>query len=156
LLRHDHSDHHADVHRMTKPCDLCPIGSMCARHNIVKHAHLRMLCETREDYRALWDKQAAQSTAAPSLARRIANFSKAAIGHAVRGLPTADQATIDARLEICKACPRFDGSICRHAKCGCGISRERAFLNKLAWADQSCPLGKWPAVAAPRDLDQLD
>ena len=52
LLRHDDSDHHADVHRMTKPCDLCPIGVQCARHNIVKHAHLRMLCETREDYRA--------------------------------------------------------------------------------------------------------
>ena len=97
----------------------------------------------------MWDKQSAHSSVAPSLVRRIGNFTKAAIAHAVRGLPTADEATIDARLEICQTCPLFDGLVCRHAKCGCRINREKAFLNKLAWADQSCPLGKWPAILPP-------
>ena len=56
-----------------------------------------------------------------------------------------------ARLAICKRCPLFDGSICRHADCGCRISQQRKFLNKLAWADQSCPLGKWTAVSPDAD-----
>lgn len=27
--------------------------------------------------------------------------------------------------------------------CGCNVNRKKVFLNKLAWADQECPLGKW-------------
>jgi hypothetical protein len=27
--------------------------------------------------------------------------------------------------------------------CGCAISNKKIFLNKLAWADQECPIGKW-------------
>jgi hypothetical protein len=27
--------------------------------------------------------------------------------------------------------------------CGCNLSKKKVFLNKLAWADQECPLGKW-------------
>ncbi len=82
----------------------------------------------------------------PSLARRAFNFSLAAIAHAVRGAPTCNQQQIDARLAVCQTCPLFGGSICRHADCGCRISQRQMFVNKLAWADQSCPLGKWPAI----------
>jgi hypothetical protein len=83
------------------------------------------------------------SASPPGLGRRLFNFGKAAIAHAASGLPTCTQEQIDARLAICRACPLFDGSICRHADCGCRIGQQRKFLNKLAWADQSCPLGKW-------------
>ncbi|HEX4000635.1 MAG TPA: hypothetical protein VHX65_18955 [Pirellulales bacterium] len=61
-------------------------------------------------------------------------------------MPACTQQQIDARLAICKACPLFDGAICRHADCGCRIRQQRSFFNKLAWADQSCPLGKWEAI----------
>jgi hypothetical protein len=27
--------------------------------------------------------------------------------------------------------------------CGCNVNTKKVFLNKLAWADQECPLGKW-------------
>ena len=27
--------------------------------------------------------------------------------------------------------------------CGCNLSRKKIFMNKLAWADQECPLSKW-------------
>ena len=27
--------------------------------------------------------------------------------------------------------------------CGCNVNGKKVFLNKLAWADQECPLGKW-------------
>jgi hypothetical protein len=45
------------------------------------------------------------------------------------------------RLAICKACPHYDGKIC--LVCGCGVTDEPAFLDKLAWAGQRCPVGKW-------------
>jgi hypothetical protein len=28
-------------------------------------------------------------------------------------------------------------------ECGCNINNKKIFMNKLAWADQKCPLGKW-------------
>ena len=59
------------------------------------------------------------------------------------GLPTCTQDQIDGRLSICEACPYFNGQLCTHASCGCNVSAEPKFLNKLAWADQHCPMGRW-------------
>ena len=28
--------------------------------------------------------------------------------------------------------------------CGCNLNNKKEFFNKLAWADQECPAGKWP------------
>ena len=30
--------------------------------------------------------------------------------------------------------------------CGCNINQKKQFFNKLAWADQKCPLGKWEEI----------
>ena len=105
--------------------------------------------------------------AGPSLARRAANFAKAAAGHVRRGLPKCTQEQIDARLAICQACDLYqvnprpssraqaEGSptgapagTCTHSSCGCPVTRWGRFRNKLAWADQACPLGKWAKVTA--------
>lgn len=51
------------------------------------------------------------------------------------------QEEIDARMEICKSCEFFKNNTCM--KCGCALSRERNYMNKLLWADQSCPIKKW-------------
>lgn len=51
------------------------------------------------------------------------------------------QAQIDARLAICNTCEFYQNSTC--LKCGCALSRERNFMNKLYWKDKSCPIGKW-------------
>ena len=51
------------------------------------------------------------------------------------------QEEIDARMEICKGCEFFQNNTCM--KCGCALSRERNYMNKLLWADQSCPIKKW-------------
>ena len=59
------------------------------------------------------------------------------------GMPQASPAEIDRRWAICQACELFDGSICAHKSCGCNVSNEQKFLNKLAWAEQKCPAGKW-------------
>lgn len=92
----------------------------------------------------------------PALFKRLANFSRAAIAHALRGNPTCSQAQIDERLTICRGCEMFKADtdrpefgICTHSKCGCKVRGEEKFLNKLAWADQECPLGKWKRVDEP-------
>ena len=69
------------------------------------------------------------------------------------GAPTCTQEQIDDRLAICNSCERFNGSVC--SLCGCPVNREQRFRNKLAWADQRCPLGKWPAIA-PTAIDEAD
>lgn len=91
----------------------------------------------------------------PSLGRRIASFSKAAIGHALRGAPTCSEQEIAKRHSICRTCELYrpdpvrpDVGICAHESCGCGIHRETWYLSKLTWADQSCPLGKWGEMGA--------
>jgi len=86
-----------------------------------------------------------------SLAARAFSFTKAAISHVVRGSPTADQGEIDHRLGVCRRCEFFTGSTC--LKCGCLVNSRR-FLNKLAWADQECPIGRWEEN--PRFLPDWD
>lgn len=51
------------------------------------------------------------------------------------------QEQIDARMDICKTCEFFKNNTCM--KCGCALSRERNYMNKLLWVDQSCPIKKW-------------
>ncbi len=99
-----------------------------------------------------------QRPALPPLFKRLKNFSVAAIGHVLGGCPTCTQDEIDARLAVCQQCPgkhfapepdNPDLGICTHPECGCWASRQARFLNKLAWSDQKCPIGAWPAGAAP-------
>lgn len=89
----------------------------------------------------------------PPLHTRLANFTRAAIEHAKAGSPTCSQEQIDERHATCMACdiylPSADNPAignCTHSSCGCPVTRLDRFVSKLAWADQSCPLGKWPAI----------
>jgi hypothetical protein len=54
------------------------------------------------------------------------------------------QYQIDSRLEICNGCEFYQNNTC--LKCGCSLSRDKTFMNKLYWTDQSCPIGKWGPV----------
>jgi hypothetical protein len=107
------------------------------------------------------------ATAPPSLPpsppfyQRLANFSRAAVAHALNGSPTCSQDQIDQRLAICRGCEKFqpdmehpDLGVCTDSKCGCKLRREEKYLNKLAWADQECPLGKWKRVDGPTAVDR--
>jgi len=74
---------------------------------------------------------------------RLFTFIKSFIWHIHCGMPKSSQALINQRFTICDSCDHFDQikSIC--LDCGCNINKQRIFMNKLAWADQKCPLGKW-------------
>lgn len=74
---------------------------------------------------------------------RLKTFLKSFIWHIRLGLPKSTQYQIDQRYAICIVCDKFNrkDSICNI--CGCNINKKKQFLNKLAWADQKCPINKW-------------
>jgi hypothetical protein len=80
----------------------------------------------------------------PSLLQKAKNFATSAAAHVAAGMPQASQEQIDARFAICQTCQHFDGRAC--TKCGCPVVREKAFVSKLAWANEKCPAGKWGPV----------
>lgn len=80
----------------------------------------------------------------PSLVQKAANVATAAAQHVAAGMPLADQAEIDRRFAICQQCEHFDGTAC--SQCGCPVVRQRNWRSKLSWAEQACPVGKWPAA----------
>lgn len=80
----------------------------------------------------------------PSLLARVTNFGKAFFNHALAGFVKREQAEVDRIFEICKGCEMYNGETCTHPRCGCNISRDGgAFLNKLSWKSETCPIGKW-------------
>lgn len=74
---------------------------------------------------------------------KIQTFLKSLFWHIYSGSPKSSQAEIEARYNICTDCSSYDSLNKQCLQCGCNISNKKIFLNKLAWADQSCPLKKW-------------
>jgi hypothetical protein len=72
------------------------------------------------------------------------NFAVASAKHVAAGMPTCSDEEIIRRHDICMGCEFFKDNSC--GKCGCPISRDKKFISKLAWADQSCPVGKWGPI----------
>lgn len=73
-------------------------------------------------------------------------FVKSLWFHIASGLPKSSQKEISYRYSICKDCEKFKKDKSECGICGCRITKKREFLNKLAWADQECPIGKWPKI----------
>jgi hypothetical protein len=74
---------------------------------------------------------------------RLRTFLKSLLWHISLGLPKTPRHIILQRYTICNSCSSYDSKNKQCLECGCNISDKSIFLNKLAWADQSCPLGKW-------------
>lgn len=51
------------------------------------------------------------------------------------------ESEIDNRHKICESCEFFKDNSC--TQCGCLLSKDRIYLNKLAMKSQSCPINKW-------------
>lgn len=89
------------------------------------------------------------TTEPPSLLQKAKNFTKAIVKHAADGGARCTDEQIQNRAEICFGCQYFKrnegeaSGMCSHMGCGCNITKKQEFLNKLAWASESCPVGKW-------------
>ncbi len=86
----------------------------------------------------------------PSLARKAVNLGRAVAQHVAAGLPKVDEATYRERLAVCQGCDQFTAQ--GHCRvCGCVMAR------KAWWAEQRCPLSKWPGetpvVSANPEMD---
>ena len=53
----------------------------------------------------------------------------------------ASSEIINQRHSICSNCEHFINHSCE--KCGCSITRNRDYMNKLASTENGCPIGKW-------------
>jgi hypothetical protein len=82
-----------------------------------------------------------------SLLQKATNFAASAAKHVAAGMPQATEEQVAARFAICQDCEHFDGKACN--LCGCPIVRERQFVSKLSWANESCPVGKWGSGQSP-------
>jgi hypothetical protein len=75
--------------------------------------------------------------------QRIIRFLKSLFFHIGYGLPKSSSETISYRYSVCLSCDSFDTKYSQCNECGCNISQKSELMNKLAWADQQCPLNKW-------------
>jgi hypothetical protein len=73
----------------------------------------------------------------PNKIKMAANFAKAVVSHVATGAGKTDADAFGARLERCTLCEQRTEHQC--AACGCFIE------TKAEWAEQVCPLGRWPA-----------
>lgn len=112
---------------------------------------VHLICETSyqpkpEEQRTLPEKDYIPNHK-PGLAKKAYNFAKAATKHLAEGNPQVSVDIIEKRLAICvlNECGFYDEKTktCSHSDCGCNVGREKRYFNKLAWADQECPMGLW-------------
>lgn len=74
---------------------------------------------------------------------KIKTFLKSLLWHIYNGFPKSGDTIIQYRYAICLDCEKYNNKDKECNVCGCNINNKNIFLNKLAWADQECPLGKW-------------
>ena len=77
---------------------------------------------------------------------KIITFIKSLFFHIYAGFTKSTQQQINERYNICLECHRFDKLNKECMECGCNINNRKIFMNKLAWADQKCPIGKWDKI----------
>lgn len=77
---------------------------------------------------------------------RLKTFIKSLFFHVYNGFPKTTKQEILERYLICIECENFNKIQSECNICGCSISNQSKFLNKLAWADQECPVGKWSKI----------
>ena len=125
-----------------EPCQL-DTDNYCARHGTRHVGHLRALAlgtdARSQRYRAAWDKRGV------SLPRAAVNYAAALAGHLADGMREATLGQIAERRAACESCEWRQGERCTHKRCGCSLS-DGALGNKLRWASQACPVGKWNRI----------
>lgn len=78
---------------------------------------------------------------------KILRFAKSLWWHIWAGFPKSTSEQIISRYKICLSCDEYDQKNSQCMICGCNLGTKRIFMNKLAWADQECPLGKWSKIS---------
>jgi len=79
----------------------------------------------------------------PSGPRMAFNYAKALAKHTLTGRKVLSEEQVMARLDVCSLCDQRSDNRC--AVCGCFLDEgPNDMEGKALWADQDCPLAKWP------------
>jgi hypothetical protein len=81
----------------------------------------------------------------PSMPRMAWNYAKAIAKHQATRAKLANEAKIEARLNVCMTCPQRIDNRC--SVCGCFLDvgpNERD--GKAVWDESECPLGNWAEI----------
>lgn len=127
---------HRVVGEHNRAGNICPvlIDKEAKNNGVVKLVETKIVSqETGEEISDWWD-----TTVSPYVPEQSVPQNDP--GH--RKQCTKEQ--IEERMNICQSCPFYENNTC--LKCGCSLSRDQVYMNKLNWADQSCPIGKWGAI----------
>jgi uncharacterized Zn finger protein (UPF0148 family) len=127
----------------------CKFVSKDGLHYLCSVCGLRITMTNKEDQSPMFPcskplKRNTEQDNQVSFGQKIKNFAKSLIDHASAGFPTCTEEQIIERHNICMTCEFFKDDTC--SKCGCPLTRNKQFLSKLAWSDQSCPVGKWGPI----------
>lgn len=88
------------------------------------------------------DKNPPEPISFPPVSQRAKNFSKAVVRHAKNKFKKRKAEEIKEIYENhCSKCEFLVNDSC--AKCGCPVSANTIYRNKLRWASEKCPLDKW-------------
>ncbi len=109
-----------------------------------RHEHYRTLCADAHPNHVAWRMKVIAKAASlagmpapafPPIRTQAGNLAGALFAWAVSGFSTASAEEQARRLDICRACPEWDGSRCR--KCGCYTAA------KVRMKTEHCPMSKW-------------
>jgi hypothetical protein len=120
------------------------VCDVCMRVRIEKYPNLRNPCTCNGIKR--------KKLKEPSLLQKGENFIKAAVKHVTTGAREATDEQVLERFNICQECPLYNAKrvgegTCTHPSCGCSLKTVGLTgKNKLRWAEQICPIGKWLPV----------
>ena len=126
-------------------CNNCPLKN-CSRY--CEGEHKKDLCE-KDKYIKLFTKFANGSECNgdssipreyPAITEQAKNFFSSMFNHLISGLPKVSQEISDERMSICLTCDQYDPNHKGCFVCGCYLPE------KVAMADQECPLKKWLSV----------
>lgn len=127
-------------------CDFVPIGN----HKLYKCDKCGFIVQLRDIYKKyvcrIKLQQQSKSTDNPMNVKLIKTERIPVPQQQIKSKKVCSQQQIDDRLSICKTCQYYKNNTC--LQCGCSLSRDQVFMNKLYWPDQSCPIGKWGPVEA--------
>ena len=130
----------------SKPCE-CDGPGFCKRHQRHKTMHTFRLCQTRADYRDLWDQLAAQPRLPSTFQQKLHNvkqYGAAIIRWIKAGRPVRSDESVQGIVRgICGKCRDFNPKgYCK--LCGCRINEDaNALRNKARMATENCPVDKW-------------
>ena len=141
------------MNEIIKPCE-CKEPGFCERYQRTMTPNLFHLCQTREEYRKLWDDKLRRRKENPptpsgenrvqsSVSRKVQKYARAVMGWISAGRPVrSDELTAEIYEKYCKECDDKKNNSC--VLCGCKVSKSKiALVNKIKMATESCPKGLW-------------